>query len=89
MSAKKTALLGAVALLTAVSVGCSSNPPCETDLSAVDAARSDAGSAESRLEEATRQKSQLERQLADETARKAELEAKIAELNAQIAELEG
>jgi septal ring factor EnvC (AmiA/AmiB activator) len=90
MSAKNNVLLLAtVALLAAAGAGCGSNPPCETDISAVDAARTEAQSAESRLEEARRQKAQLEQQLATEQSRKAELERKLAELKAEIAKLEG
>jgi septal ring factor EnvC (AmiA/AmiB activator) len=84
---KKLASLVAVVALAAVGAGCGSNPPCETDLSQVDKARSEAKAAEMKLEEAQSQKAQLERQIADEKARHGELEAKKAELEAKIEEL--
>jgi septal ring factor EnvC (AmiA/AmiB activator) len=67
--------------------GCSSNPPCQTDLAAVEAARQAAVAAEAKLAEAERTKQQLEEEIAAEQARKAELEQRKAELEAQIAEM--
>ena len=83
-------LIPAIAILgiAVAGVGCSSNPPCATDLSVVDGARESASAAESKLEEAKAQKSRLEKQLAEETSRKGSLESRIAELEAKIAELE-
>jgi uncharacterized protein HemX len=92
MSAKPLKSIAMLALAAGVAVwsaGCSSNPPCETDLAAVDAARSSAKAADAKMQEAKSQKDQLERQLAAEKARKAELEKQKAELEKQIAELGG
>jgi hypothetical protein len=86
---RKLAPVVAIAVLVAVGAGCSSNPPCETDLSAVDGARSAAEAADMKLDEAKAQKDRLEQQIADEKARQEELEARKAELEAEIAELEG
>ncbi|MEZ5063917.1 MAG: hypothetical protein R3B81_04240 [bacterium] len=77
------------ALLMLAATGCGSNPPCETDLAAVDAARSAAKAAEMQLEDAKSQKAQLEQQIAAERARSGELEKQKAELEAQIRELQG
>ena len=82
-------LMLAAGVLAVTAIGCGSNPPCETDLSAVDAARSQAGSAEQALEDAQSQKAQLEQQVADEAARKEELEQRKQDLMDQIKELEG
>jgi hypothetical protein len=80
---------GAAALATvaAFGAGCSSNPPCETDLAAVEAARKSAADAEARLAELERQKRELEEQLAAENVRRADLERRKAELEAKIAEM--
>jgi len=86
---RKLAPAVALAVLVAVGAGCGSNPPCDTDIAAVDAARSAAATAEDKLEDAKSQKTQLENQISAETDRKAELEAKKAELEAKIAELGG
>ena len=67
--------------------GCSSNPPCETDLAAVEASRQAAVAAEAKLAEAQRTKQQLEEEIAAEEARKAQLESRKAELEAKIAEM--
>jgi len=67
--------------------GCGSNPPCETDLAAVDAARKSAADAQARLDDLKRQKEQLEAQLAQEKTRNEELAKRKAELEAKIAEL--
>ena len=81
--------LGAVAavVLVTMSAGCGSAPPCETDLTAVDAARLEAQAAEQKLATAEREKKQLQEALAAEQARKAELEQRAAELEARISEL--
>ena len=92
MSAKplKVMLLMLTAgVLAVTAVGCGSNPPCETDLSAVDAARSLAGDAETQLDDAQDQKTTLEKQVADEAAKKADLEKRKQDLMTQIEELEG
>ena len=81
--------LGTVAAiaLVALSAGCGSAPPCETDLTVVDAARVEAQAAEQKLAAAEREKQQLQEALAAEQARKAELERRQAELEAKISEL--
>jgi len=86
---KSIAMLTLAACVVVWSAGCSSNPPCETDLAGVDAARSSAKAADAKMQEANSQKEQLERQLAAEKARTAELEKQKAELEQQIAELGG
>lgn len=86
---KSIAVLALVACAAMWSAGCSSNPPCETDLAAVDAARSAAKAADAKMLEAESQKEQLERQLAAEQLRRTELERQKAELEALIAELGG
>jgi hypothetical protein len=85
---KAAALLAATACLL-VGAGCGSNPPCDTDLAAVDAARSTAKAADAKLEEAKRQQSDLQKQLDAEKKRKADLEARKAELEKQIAAMQG
>jgi septal ring factor EnvC (AmiA/AmiB activator) len=85
---KKALHLAAAAAFILASAGCSSNPPCETDLALVDAARSAATASETKLADAKRQQAELEKQVEAETARKAELERKKAELQAKIAELQ-
>ena len=82
-------LMLAAGALAVTAVGCGSNPPCETDLSAVDAARSQAGAAEQQLENVQSQKTQLEQQVADEAAKKDQLEERKQDLLDQIKELEG
>lgn len=92
MSAKPLKSVAVLTMATCValwSAGCSSNPPCETDLAGVDAARSTAKAADAKMQEAKSQQEQLERQLAAEKARTAELERQKAELEQQIAELGG
>lgn len=86
---KSAALLMTVAAFALTSAGCSSNPLCETDLSIVDSARGAASSAESDLDAAKSQKSQLQGKIDSETGRKTDLEVRKAELEAQIAELGG
>ena len=86
---KESALAAAAASLAVFAFGCGSNPPCEIDISTVDAARSEAKAAETSLEEAESQKAQLERQIDEEKARQKKLENRKQELLAQIAELEG
>ena len=75
------------AALAAVMIGCSSNPPCETNLAAVEEARQAAVAAEAKIAEAERTKRDLEEQLAAEEARRVELERRKAELEAQVQEL--
>ncbi|MGH2570125.1 MAG: hypothetical protein ACRDGR_02790 [bacterium] len=86
---KKIAAAALVGALVAIVTGCGSNPPCEIDISAVDAARSQAKAAESAIEEAESQKAQLERQIQEEQVRKQELEARKQELQAQLEALGG
>jgi septal ring factor EnvC (AmiA/AmiB activator) len=86
---RESALAAVAASLAAFATGCGSNPPCEIDISAVDAARSEAKAAETALEEAESQKAQLQRQIDKENARKQELENRKRELLAAIEELEG
>ena len=86
---KKIAFTAAAVWLVAVGAGCSSNPPCEIDLSTVDGARSQAKASEAKLAEAKAQRAQLEKQIQQETARKAELERRKQELQKQIKELGG
>jgi septal ring factor EnvC (AmiA/AmiB activator) len=78
------ATLGAIAIFGA---GCGSNPPCETNLAAVDAARKSAADAETRLAQLKQQKQQLEQQIVQEKSRQDELAKQKAELEAKIAEL--
>ena len=55
MSAKplsRVGMLFIIPIFALASAGCSSNPPCETDLAAVDEARSAAKAAEDKLEAA-------------------------------------
>ncbi len=86
MSAKlRRAFVTAAAAATIA--GCSSNPPCDTDLAAVETARQTAAAAETKLAESERTKQQLEQDIAAEEARKAQLEARKAELEAKIREL--
>jgi septal ring factor EnvC (AmiA/AmiB activator) len=85
----KAAAWIAAFLTSAATLGCGSTPPCEIDISAVDAARSKAQAAERELQNAQSQKERLEKQLAEETARKKELEARKAELEAQLDDLGG
>jgi hypothetical protein len=80
-----TALAAAWAI--ALGAGCSSNPPCEADLAAVDSARRAAAEAEAKLAAAQREKQELQEQIAAETARRTELEQRKLELEAKIAEL--
>ena len=76
-----------VVALVAVVTGCGgSNPPCETDIAAVDAARKTAADAEARLAELQRQTQQLEESIAAEQARQDALASQKAELEAKIAE---
>jgi sRNA-binding protein len=86
---KKLTLLSVGAALLGAGLGCGSNPPCDTDISAVDAARSRAQKAQARLEEAKAQKEQLQRELAEAKARREKLEKRKAELEAKIRELGG
>ena len=60
---RESALAVVAASLAAFVLGCGSNPPCEIDISAVDAARSDAKAAEAALDEAESQKAQLQQQI--------------------------
>ncbi|MFN8177427.1 MAG: hypothetical protein U0167_05845 [bacterium] len=84
----KAIVVAAAALgMAMLGTGCGSNPPCETDLAAVDAARKAAADAEARLEDLKKQKQELEQQLAQEKSRSDELARKKAELEAKIAEL--
>ena len=90
IKARRPGIALAIAGFAAVVVlgaGCSSNPPCETNIAAVDTARQAAAAAEAKLADAERQKQVLQEQLEAETARKAELAARKAELEAKIAEL--
>jgi len=50
----------AIAALATVGTGCSSNPPCETDIAAVEAARQAAEAAEAKYQAAQREKQQRE-----------------------------
>jgi hypothetical protein len=86
---KKVTPLLTAASFVVLSAGCGSKPPCDTDISAVDAARSDAESADRALEDARAQKDRLEKQVAAEKARTSELEREKAELTAKIEELGG
>jgi len=63
-------------------------PPCTTDLTQVDAARSAAQSADAELQKARDQKARLEAQIADEQRRSTQLESRKADLEKRIAELE-
>jgi hypothetical protein len=87
---KATKLMRALVTTGAVAVvfaGCSSNPPCLTDLAAVESARLAAVAAETKLADAERTKRQLEADIAAEEARKAELEQRKAELQAKLGEM--
>ncbi|GJM43666.1 MAG: hypothetical protein DHS20C21_05080 [Gemmatimonadota bacterium] len=91
MSAKplrRIGLLLAASTFALTSAGCGSNPPCETDLAAVDAARGAAKTAESKLTAAKTQQADLQTQIDAEKAKQAELAARKAELEAKIAELQ-
>jgi septal ring factor EnvC (AmiA/AmiB activator) len=85
----KIAPLFVAVLLAASSLGCGSTPPCDIDISAVDAARSKAQAVEQELVDAQNEKARLEQQLAEEEARRRELEARKAQLEAQLKDLEG
>ena len=92
MSAKplrKVPLLLAAGVFVVAAAGCGSNPPCETDLAAVDAARSRAQAADKKLEDAKAQKTELEQQVAAEKARMESLTEKKDELQTKIKELGG
>lgn len=84
---KWMALLVAAGCVSAA--GCGSNPPCVTDISDVEAARTEAQSAEARLDALRQEKGRLEKEIAAEEGRRTELERRKAELEAKIAELEG
>lgn len=86
---RKALLLLAAGAFVATAAGCGSNPPCETDLAAVDAARSRAQAAERKLEDAKGQMKELEKQIAAEKARKESLAEKKDELKEKIKELGG
>ena len=80
-------VLAVVAALAAVVAGCGgTNPPCATDIAAVDTARKSAADAEARLAELEHQSQQLEAAIAAEETRGAELEKQKAELEAKLAE---
>lgn len=92
MSAKplrRAMLLLAAGVFLAAAAGCGSNPPCETDLAAVDAARSQAQAAQKKLKDAKAQKTELEKKIAAEEARKESLAQKKDELQKKIKELGG
>jgi hypothetical protein len=86
---RKALLLLGAGVFVAAAAGCGSNPPCETDLAAVDAARSRAQAADQKLEDAKAQLKELEQQVAAEEARKASLAEKKQELKEKIEELGG
>ena len=91
MSANPLSKIGpllAASILVLASAGCSSNPPCETDLAVVDQARSSAKVAEDKLDTAQQEQAQLQQQLDAEKARQAELEQKKAQLLDRLAELD-
>ncbi|HMB71615.1 MAG TPA: hypothetical protein VKU85_20055 [bacterium] len=91
MSAKPQSRIGlllAVPVFALASAGCSSNPPCETDLAAVDQARAAAKAAEDKLQSAQQQQTDLQQKIQQEEARQASLEERKAELMKQIADLE-
>jgi hypothetical protein len=92
MSAKplrRALLLLAAGVFVAAAAGCGSNPPCETDLAAVDAARSQAQAAEKKLQDAKDQKKELEQKIAAEKARKESLAKQKDDLQKKIKELGG
>jgi uncharacterized protein YdaU (DUF1376 family) len=92
MSAKsrwKAASFLVSAAFAIAGAGCGSNPPCQTDIATVDAARSAAKSAEAKLEEAKQHQADLQRQIQAEQARQKDLEQRKAELEAKISELGG
>jgi outer membrane murein-binding lipoprotein Lpp len=85
---KWTAVLAMIGCLAVAGCG-STNPPCDTDLAEVDAARSAAQSTESQLAALQKERDALEAQIAKEEQRRAELEQRKKELEAKIAELGG
>jgi uncharacterized protein YlxW (UPF0749 family) len=85
----KVILSVATVLFGLAGAGCGSNPPCQTDIAAVDAARGAAQTAEAKLEEAKRRQADLQNQIQAEQARQQELKQRKAELEAKIAELGG
>ena len=88
-SPKKAAWLVALVAFALAAAGCGSNPPCQTDIATVDAARSAATASEADLEEAQRRQAELARQADEELARQQELVRRKVELQAQIDELGG
>lgn len=82
------AVTAAFAALTMFGAGCGGpNPPCETDIAAVDAARKAASDAEARLAELESRQQALEEQIAAEETRRDELEQRKVELEAKGAEI--
>ncbi|MDP6461102.1 MAG: hypothetical protein QF819_00580 [Gemmatimonadota bacterium] len=71
-----------------VLIGCGSNPPCETDISAVDAAASQAANAQSRLDELNAQRTDLEGRVVAEKKKARSLAEQKAMIETELKKLE-
>ena len=84
---KSLVVAAALLALAAVAAGCGgANPPCQTDIAAVDTARKSAMDADAQRADLERQRAQAQQEIAAEEARQSELAQHKAELEAKLAE---